>query len=169
MNRAEQQRIDALELWCWRTLESPLGSKEDKSINPKGNQPWMIGRTDVEVEGPILWPPDVKSWLFRKDPDAGKDWRQEKGMAEDEMFRQHHWLNGHESEQTQGDSEGQGSLACSSPWGRREQDTTEQLNNNNEEMGPNHTSNLSTQISHSSKPQPKVFLPLPGYLRFLDL
>ena len=84
-----------------KTLESPLDCKEIKPVNPKGNQPWIvIGRTDAEAEAPILWLPDAKSWLIRKDPNAGKDWRQkEKGMVEDKMVRQHHWLN--ESEQTQ--------------------------------------------------------------------
>ena len=84
-------------------------SKEIKPVHPKGNQPWIyIGRTDAEAETPILWPPDVKSRLIRKDPDAGKDWRQEeKGTTEDEMVGWHHRLNGHEFEQAQGDSEGQ--------------------------------------------------------------
>ena len=78
-----------------KTLGSLLDCKEIKPVNPKGNQPWIfIGRTDAEAEVPILWPPDAKSWLIRKDPDAGKDWRQkEKGTAEDEMVREHHWLN----------------------------------------------------------------------------
>ena len=80
--------------------------------------------TDAEAEAPILWPLDVKSQLIWKDPDAGKDWRQkEKGAVEDEKVRFHHWLNGHEYEQTLGDSEGQGSLACCSPWGHKELDT----------------------------------------------
>ena len=101
-----------------KTLENPLDSKEIKSVNPKGNQPWIfIGRTDAEDEAPLLWPPDVNSHLNGKDPDAGKDWRQEeKGRTEDEMVGWHHWLNGHEFEQTQGDSEGQESLECCSPW-----------------------------------------------------
>ena len=114
-----------------KTLESSLDCKEIKSVNLKGNQSWIfIRRTDAEA--PILWPPDVKSWLTGKDPDAGKDWRQkEKRAAEDEMVRQHHWLNGHEFEQTPGDSEGQGALECFSPWGHKELDMTEHLNNNN--------------------------------------
>ena len=99
---------------------SPLDSKEIKPINPKGNQPWIfIGRTDAEVEAPILKPPDAKSQLTGKDPDAGKDWRQkEKRAAEDEMVRWHHWLNSHEFEQTPGDSEGKGShrVAKSHLW-----------------------------------------------------
>ena len=111
--------------------ESPWDSKEIKPVNPKGNQPWiLIGRIDAEA--PILLPPDVKSWLIVKDPDAGKDWRQEeKGTTEDEMVGWHHWLNGHEFEQTLGDSEGQGSLVCCSPWGCKELDKTERLHNNN--------------------------------------
>ena len=92
--------------WCFwtlvleKTLESPLDSKEIQTVHPKGNQPWIfIGRTDAETEAPILWPPDVKSWLTGKDPDAGKDWGQEeKGVTEDEMVVWHHWLNGHEFE-----------------------------------------------------------------------
>ena len=99
-----------------KTRESPLDSKEIKPVNPKGNQSWIFfGRTDVEAEAPILWPPDVKSWLIRKDPDAGKDWRQEeKGLTEDEMVRWHHWLNAHEFEQALGVDDGQGSLECCS-------------------------------------------------------
>ena len=111
------------------TLESPLDSKI-KPVNPKGNQSWIfIGRTDAENEAPILWPPDAKNWLTGKDPDAGKDWRQEeKGTTEDEMVGWHHWLDGHESEQALGVGDGQGSLACYSPWGCKELDMTEWLN-----------------------------------------
>ena len=113
--------------WCFwtvvleKTLESPLDSKDIKQVHPKGNQSWIFtGRTDAEAKAPALWPPDVKSQLIRKEPDAGKDWRQEeKGATEDEMVGWHHWLNGHEFEQTQGDGEGQGSLACCSRWGHR--------------------------------------------------
>jgi len=113
-----------------KTLESPLDCKEVKPINPKGNQSWIfIGRTDAEAEAPILWPPDVMSWLIRKDPDAGKDWGQEeKGTIEDEMVGWHHRLNGHEFEQALGDSEVQGNLVCYSLWGHKELDTTEWLN-----------------------------------------
>ena len=89
----------------------------------------FIGRTYAEAEALVVWPLDVKNWLIGKDPDARKYWRQEeKGMIEDEMVGWHHWLNGHESEQTQGDSEGQGSLAC---WGRKVSGTAQQLNNKN--------------------------------------
>ena len=108
--------------WCFqivvleKTLESSLHCKEIKLVNPKGNQLWIIiGRTYTEAEAPIFWPLDVKSQLIGKDSDVGKDWGQEeKGVAKDEMVREHHQLNGYESEQTPGDSEGQGSLACCS-------------------------------------------------------
>ena len=95
----------------------------------KGNQSWIFtGRTDAESEAPILWPPDVKNWFIGKDPDAGKDWRQEeKGMREDEMVRWHLQLDGHEFEQTLGVGDGQGNLACCSPWGGKESDMTEWL------------------------------------------
>ena len=113
-----------LKNWCFwtvvleKTLESPLDCKEIKPVKSKGNQSWIfVGRT--EAEAPILWPPDVKSQLIGKDPNAGKDWGQEKEVTEDEMDRWHHWLNWHEFEQTLGDSEGQGSLECGSPWGHR--------------------------------------------------
>ena len=103
-----------------KTLESPLDSKEIKPVNPKGNQPWIfIGRTDAEDADPIFWPPDGKSQLTGKDPDARKIWRQEKGTAEDGMVGCYHWFNGHEFEQTLGYSGGEWSLECCSPWGRR--------------------------------------------------
>ena len=121
--------------WCSRTvvlektLESPLDCQEIKPVHPKGNQPWIfIGRTDAEIDTPVLWPHDVKNWLIGKDPDAGKDWSQnEKGAAEDKIINRY-WLNWHEFEQTLGDSEGQGSLACCSQWGRKEVGTTQRLN-----------------------------------------
>ena len=127
-----------LKNWCFwtvvleKTLESPLDYKEIQAVDPKGNQSWIfIGRTDAEPEAPILWPPDAKNWLVGKDPDAGKDWRQEeKGMTEDEMVGWHHWINGHDFEQTLGDSEGQGSLMCCSLWGPKEPDATVWLNRN---------------------------------------
>ena len=131
IKEVEHQRIDAFELWCWRRLLRVPQTARRSNQNPKGNQPWIfIGRTDVETEAPILWPPDVKNWLIGKDPDVGKDWRQEdKGMREDEIVGWHHWFNRNEFEQTPGDSEGQGSLVCCSPWGHKESDTTEWLNN----------------------------------------
>ena len=97
VKKAERRRIDAFELWCWRGLESPLDCKEIQTIHSEGDQPWdFFGRNDAEAETPVLWPPDVKSWLIGKDPDAGKDWGQEeKGTTEDEMVGWHHWVNGH--------------------------------------------------------------------------
>ena len=111
-----------------KILESPLDCKEIKLVNPKGNQSRIFtGRTDAEA--PMLWPPDGKNWLIWKDPDAGKDWSlEEKGTTEDEMVRWYHWLDGHEFEQAPGDGDGQGSLVCCSPRGRKELDTTERLN-----------------------------------------
>ena len=122
--------------WCFwtvvleNTLESPLDCKEIQPVHPKGDQSWVfIGRTDVEAEAPILWPPDAKSWLIWKDPDAGKDWGQEeKGMTEDEMVGWHHRLNGHGFGWTQGVGDGQGGLMCCSSWGCKKSDTTEWLN-----------------------------------------
>ena len=112
-----------------KTLESPLEIKEIKIVNPKGNQSWLfIGRTDDKAETPRPWPPDTKSWLIGKDPDAGKYWKQEeKGTTEDEMVGWHHWLDGHEFEWTLGVGDGQGSLVCCSPWGCKESEwATEQ-------------------------------------------
>ena len=116
--------------WCFwtvvleKTLESPLGCKEIKPVYPKGNQSWIfIGRTDAD------WPSDVKNWLIGKDPDAGKDRRQEeKGMIEDEMVGWHHGLNGNDFELTPGVGDGQESLVCCSPWVCKELDTSEWLN-----------------------------------------
>ena len=106
--------------------ENLLDCKEIKAFNPKGNQSWIhIGRNDVEAETPILWPHDAKNWLTGKDPDAGKDWRQEKRTREDEMVVWHHALDGHEFEQALGIGDGQGGLECCSFWGRKESDTTE--------------------------------------------
>ena len=113
-----------------KTHESSLDCKEIKPVHPKGNQSWIfIGSTDAEAETPILWPPDAKNWLIWKDPDAGKDWRQEEmGMTEEEMVGWHHQLNGHEFEQAPGVGDGQENLTCCSPWGCKETETTEQLN-----------------------------------------
>ena len=140
----------ALKNWCCqtvvleKTLESPLDCKEIKPVNPKGSQPWIfIGRTDAEAETPILWWPGARNRLIGKDPDVGKDWRQEKGETEDEKVVWHHQFNEHEFEQTLGDSEGQGSLAWNSPWGCKESDMTEQLNNNK------NTSKLTNPIHRS--------------------
>ena len=120
---------------CFRTVglktpESPLNSRKIKPMNSKGNQPWIfIGKTDAEAEAPILWPSDMTSQLFGKDPDAGKDWKQkEKGTTEDHMVGWHHRLNACEYEQVPGVGDGQGILACCSPWGHKELDMTESLN-----------------------------------------
>ena len=125
--------------WCFwtvvleKTLESSLDCKEIKPVNPKGNQSWIfIRKTDAEAEAPILWPPDVKSWLIGKDHDAGKDWRQEdKETTEDKLVGWHHWLNRHEFKQALGDGEGQANLEHWSPWDHKEWNMTERLNNNN--------------------------------------
>ena len=124
----------ALKNWCFwtvvleKTLESPLDCKEIQPVHPKGNQSWIfIGRTDAEAEVPILWPPDGKNWLIGKDPDAGKDWRQEKGTIADEMVGWDHQLDGHEFEQALGVDDRRGSPVCCSPRGHKESDTTEWL------------------------------------------
>ena len=124
--------------WCFwtvgleKTLERPLECKEIQPVNPKGNQSWIfIGRTDTNAEVSIVWPPEAKCQLIRKDPDAGKDWMQEeKGMTEDEMVGWHHQLNGHEFEWAPGSGEGQGSWVHCRPCGSKESDTTEWLKNN---------------------------------------
>ena len=126
----------ALKNWCFwtvvleKTLESPLDCKEIQPVHPKENQSWLfIGKIDAKAETPILWPPDLKYWLIWKDLDAGKDWRQEEqGVTEDELVEWHHWLNGHEFEYTLEVGDGWGGLACSSPWGCKELDMTEWLN-----------------------------------------
>ena len=117
-----------------KTLESPLDCKGIQPVHPKENQSWIvIGRNDAEAETPVLWPPDAKSWLIRKDPDAGKDWRQDdKVTTEDKMVGWHHQLKGHEFEQAPGDGEGQEGQMCCSPWGCKDSDTTEWLNNKTE-------------------------------------
>ena len=126
----------ALKNWCFwtvvleKTLESLLDCKEIQPVHLKGDQSWVfIGRTDFEAATPILWPPDAKSWLIWKDPDAGKDWGQEeKGITEDEMVGWHQRLNGHGFGRTLGVGDGQGGLACCSSWGHKESDMTERLN-----------------------------------------
>ena len=132
IKKTEHWRTDAFELWCWRRLlRVPWTARRSiKVINPKGNQSWIfIGRTDADAEIPILWLPDVKNWLIWKDPDDGKDWRQEeKGMTEDKMLGWHHQLNLHEFEQALRVGEEHGSLAYCSPWGGKELGMTEWLN-----------------------------------------
>ena len=122
-NKNDAEEIDPFKLRCWRRLlRIPwTACQEIKPVNPKRNQPWLvIGRTEAKAETPILWPPDGKSQLTGKDPDAGKDVRQgEKGTTEDEMVEWHHRLNAHEFEQALGVGDGQGTLACCSSWGLR--------------------------------------------------
>ena len=131
IKKAEHRRIDAFKLWCWRKLESPLDCKEIKLVNPKGNQPWIFtGRTDAEVEVPVLWTSDLNSQLIGKDSDAGKDWRQE-----EKDWQRMKWLGGiidsvDMSLSKARNSKGQGILACCSPRAHKESDTTEGLNNN---------------------------------------
>ena len=131
IKKVECWKIDAFKLWCWRRLlRVPSTARSNQSIlkeiNWILNDSWIFaGRTDVESEAPILWLPDAEIQLIGKDHEARKDWGQEeKRGTEDEMVGWHHRLSGHEFEQTQGDSEGQRSLACWSPWGWKEVDTT---------------------------------------------
>ena len=128
--KAKRRKIDACELWCWRRLlRVPWTARRSNQSILKEISPVFIGRTNAEAETPILWPPDAKSWLIWKDPDAGKDWRwKERGTTENEMVGWHHWLNGHEFEQVPGVGDGQGGLVCCSPWGRKGSNTTEQMN-----------------------------------------
>ena len=131
----EHKETWALKNWCFwtevleKTFESPLDCKEIQPVHPKRDQSWVfIGMTEAEAKTPILWPPDVKSWLIWKDPDAVRDWGQEeKGMTEDEMVRWHHRLNGHGFGWTPGIGDGQRDLACCSLWGCKESDITERL------------------------------------------
>ena len=135
--------------WRFQNVLKTLESKVIKPVSLKGNQPWIfIGRTDAEVEALILQPPDEKSQLIGKDPDAGEDWGQgEKGATEDEIIEWHHWLSGHEFEQTSKDSEGQESSVCSSSWDCKGLDIFEQLNNNSKELG-NIKKNLRWRIQY---------------------
>ena len=130
--------LDHKESWVPKNLNCGVGEDPWESLGLQGdpiNQSHrksvliFTGKADAEAETPILWPTDAKNWLLGKDPDAGKDWRQEeKGMTEDEMVGWHHLLNGHESEQALGVCGRQGSMVCCSLWSHKESDTTEQLN-----------------------------------------
>ena len=132
VKKAECQRIDAFELWCWRRLlRAPWTARRSNQPILKEISPgWVFtGRTDVEAETPILWSPDAKSWLIWKDPDAGKNLQQEeKGTTEEKMVEWHHRLNGHGFAWTPGVGDGQRGLACCGSWGHKELDTTERLN-----------------------------------------
>ena len=116
--------------WCFWTVVLGKTLEEIQPVHPKGDRSWVfIGRTDVEAEAPVFWPPDAKSWLIWKDLDVGKDWGQEeKGMTEDEMVGRHHWPNGHGFGWTPGVGDRQGGLACCGSWNCKESDTTEWLN-----------------------------------------
>ena len=134
IKRAECWRTDGFELWCWRRLSRVLWTARI-SNNPilRKSIPDIHWRTDAEAEAPILWSPYGEDWFIEKDPDAGEDWGQEeKVVTENDLVGWYHQLNGHESEQTPGDSEGQGSLVCCSPWGCKDLDTTERLNSNSD-------------------------------------
>ena len=131
VKKAERQRIDAFELWCWRRfLRVPWSARRSNQPVHAKDQSWVfIGRTDAAAKTPVLWPPHAKSWLIGKDPDAGRDCGQEeKGTAEDEMAGWHHRLDGHEFEWTSVVDDGQGGLVCCSSWDHKESDTTEWLN-----------------------------------------
>ena len=127
VKKSEGWRIDAFELWCWRRLLRVHYCKEIQPVHSE-DQPWdFFGRNDAKAETPVLWPPHAKSWIIGKDS-CWEDWVQEKGTTEDEMARWHHWLDGCESEWTQGVGDGQGGLVCCDSWGHKESDTTERLN-----------------------------------------
>ena len=136
MNEVDCKESWALKNWCFwtvvleKTLESPLDYKEIQPVHPKGDWSWVfIGGTGVEAETPILWRPDEESWLISKEPDAGKDWAQEKkGTIEDKMVGWHHQQNGHGFGWTPGVGDGQGGLAFCGSWGHKESDKTKQLN-----------------------------------------
>ena len=131
IKKAEHRRIDDFELWCWRRLlRVPwTARRSNQSILKEISPEYSLEGLNAAAETPILWPPYVKNWFICKDLDAGRDWRQEeKGMTEDEMVGWHRCVNGHEFESTLGVGDGQGGLACCSPWGHKELDTTERLN-----------------------------------------
>ena len=131
LKKTELWRMDAFELWCWRRLLRVPWTvrRSNQLILKKINPEYSLEGLTAEAEAPILWPPDAKGWLMGKGPDAGKDWRQEERPTDDEMVGWHHQLNGHELEQVLGVDDGQGGLACYSPWGCKELDITEQLSN----------------------------------------
>ena len=129
VKKAESWRINAFELWCWRRLLRGPWTARRSNQSTEGYQPWdFFGGNDAKAETPILWPPHGKGWLGGKDSDAGRDWGQEeKEITEDEVAGWYHWLDGRESEYTQGAGDGQGGLVCCDSWGRRELDMTEWL------------------------------------------
>ena len=128
IKKAERRRIDAFELWCWKRLLSvPWTARRSNQSILKEISPEYSLERHAEAETLILWPPDPKKWLIGKDPDAGKNWKQEKGRTEDEMVGWHHWFNGHQFEQAKGVGDGQGSVACYISWGHKDLDMTEWL------------------------------------------
>ena len=141
----------ALKNWCFwtvcwrRLLRAPwTARRSNQSVLKEISPEYSFRRTDTEAQTPILWLPYEKNWLIGKDPDAGKDWRQEeKGMTEDEVVGWNHWLNGHAFEHTMGAGDGQESLACCSPWGHKQPDMTDDWT----ELHPGHH---STQLNHHS-------------------
>ena len=149
IKKAEHWRIYAFEQWCWvRLPRFPWTTRRSNHSVLKKIKSIFIGRTDAEAEALIFWPPDAKNWLIWKDPDAGKDWRQEKRMTEDEMVGWHHWLNGHEFKQALGDGDGQGCLVCFSPWDCKESDMTEQLKTNRWWGGQGNTGRSALTSTH---------------------
>ena len=150
IKKVDLWRTDAFELWCWRRLLRVPWSTRISNQSILKEKPWIfIESTDAEA--PILWPPDVKSWVTGKDLNAGKDWGQEeKWVTEDEVVGWHHQLNGHAFEQTPGDGERQGNLACCSPWGHKESDTTERLNNNGNVRQKANASHFLIQVQNGS-------------------
>ena len=131
IKKAEHQIIDAFELWCWRRLlKVPWTSRRsNQSILKEISPEYSLEGLMLKLKLQYFWPPDAKNWLTGKDPDSGKDWKwKEKGTTEDEIVGWHHWLNGHEFEQSLEVSDGLGGLVCSSPWGHKESDTTKWLN-----------------------------------------
>ena len=170
--------LDYKESWYFwtvaleKTLESPLDCKEIQPVHPKGNQSWIFtGRTDAEAEALVLWPPDVKSRLIGKDPDGGKDGRQkEKRVTEDEMVGWHHRLSGREFEHTPGDGEGQGSLVSCSSWGGKEPDTTQWLNNEQQQFKEIHAISVHFSILHSSQDMERSYVSIENeWIRTCDI
>ena len=130
IKKAEHWKIDAYELWCWRRLLGVpwTARRSNQSILKEISPEYSLEGLMLKLKLPIPWSPDAKNWLTGKDLDAGKDWRHEKATTEDEMIGWHNQLDGHEFEQAPGVGDGQGSLACCSPWGRKESGRTEWLN-----------------------------------------
>ena len=155
MKKAEHRRIDAFELWCWRRLlRVPWTTRRsNQSILMEICPGCSLEGLRLKAEIPILWPPHAKSWLIGKDPDAWRDWGQEKnGTTEDEMAGWHHWLDGHEFEWAPGVGDGQGGLACCNSWGRKKSDTTDRLNWTERDLNSKaHGLNSAQKLSECSR------------------